>query len=142
MGQDLVQQYALQLVPQLCGALAHVDTARPPDAVEQLETMLRVTALLAVTHALQVLDYGPGRNHDLVEVGTDSVFVDFDEAVTACEDQPSAAICVYQNGKDRSCGDGAPEADAKRGVVKLPNELKQFDSRYDIAIARKASSAP
>ena len=43
---------------------------------------------------------------------------------------------MYENGKDRSCGDGAPEADAKRGVVKLPNELKQFDSRYDIAIAQ------
>ena len=97
--------------------------------------MLRVTVLLAAAHALQVLDYGPGRNHDLVEVGTDSVFVDFDEAVSACEDQPSAAICVYQNGKDRTCSDGAPETDAKRGVVKLPNELKQFDSRYDIAIA-------
>ena len=97
--------------------------------------MLRVTALLAVTHALQVLDYGPGRNHDLVEVGTDSVYVDFDEAVSACEDQPSAAICVYENGKDRLCGDGAPEADTKRGVVKLPSELKKFDARYDIAIA-------
>ena len=48
--------------------------------------MLRVTALLAATHALQVLDYGPGRNHDLVEVGTDSIYVDFDEAVTACDD--------------------------------------------------------
>ena len=56
--------------------------------------MLRVTALLAVTHALQVLDYGPGRNHDLVEVGTDSIYVDFDEAVTACDPQPSSAICV------------------------------------------------
>jgi len=93
-------------------------------------------ALVATANALQVLDYGPGRNHDLVEVGTDSVYVDFDEAITACEDQPSAAICVYENGKDRLCGDGAPEADAKRGVVKLPNELKQFDSRYDIALAQ------
>ena len=97
--------------------------------------MRRVIALVATATALQVLDYGPGRNHDLVEVGTDSVYVDFDEAVAACEDQPSAAICVYENGKERSCGEGAPEADAKRGVVKLPNELKQFDSRYDIAIA-------
>ena len=97
--------------------------------------MRRLAIALATATALQVLDYGPGRNHDLVEVGTDSIYVDFDEAVTACDDQPSAAICAYQNGKDRSCGDGAPEADAKRGVVKLPNELKSFDSRYDIAIA-------
>ena len=92
--------------------------------------------LIAATHALQVLDYGPGRNHDLVEVGTDSIYVDFDEAVTACDPQPSSAICVYSQGKDRSCSDGAPEADAKRGVVKLPNELKQFDARYDIALAQ------
>ena len=83
--------------------------------------------LVATATALQVLDYGPGRNHDLVEVGTDSVYVDFDEAVSACEDQPSSAICVYASGKDRSCGDGSLEADAKRGIVKLPNELKQFD---------------
>ena len=93
-------------------------------------------ALVATASALQVLDYGPGRNHDLVEVGTDSVFVDFDEAVSACDEQPSAAICVYENGKDRACGEGAPEADAKRGVVKLPGELKKFDSRYDIALAQ------
>ena len=92
--------------------------------------------LVATATALQVLDYGPGRNHDLVEVGTDSVYVDFDEAVSACEDQPSSAICVYASGKDRSCGDGSLEADAKRGIVKLPNELKQFDTRYDIAIAQ------
>ena len=93
-------------------------------------------ALVATASALQVLDYGPGRNHDLVEVGTDSVFVDFDEAVKACDEQPSAAICVYENGKDRSCGEGTPEADAKRGVVKLPSELKKFDARYDIALAQ------
>ena len=51
--------------------------------------------LIAATHALQVLDYGPGRNHDLVEVGTDSIYVDFDEAVTACDPNrrvPSASI--------------------------------------------------
>ena len=93
-------------------------------------------ALVATATALQVLDYGPGRNHDLVEVGTDSIYVDFDEAVAACDEQPSAAICVYQNGKERSCGEGAPEADAKRGVVKLPSELKKFDARYDIALAQ------
>ena len=43
-------------------------------------------ALVATASALQVLDYGPGRNHDLVEVGTDSIYVDFDEAIKACDE--------------------------------------------------------
>ena len=76
-----------------CIRHAHVSTAcqlvpstalyikLPPDAVEQ-PTMRRLAIASPRRIALQVLDYGPGRNHDLVEVGTDSVYVDFDEAVT------------------------------------------------------------
>lgn len=98
--------------------------------------MRRLACLVTATSALQMVDYGPGRNHDLVEVGTDAVYVDFDEAVAVCADAPPEAVCLYANGKERTCGDGALTSEGKRGLAKLPADLKAFDQRYDIAISQ------
>ena len=93
-----------------------------------MSALLRGLCCVAAADAFKATSYGPGGGGEIVEVGVDSVWVQFDEAAEPCDDA-APAVCVGD-----LCSDAPARASGTRCSFELPAALDAFETAYDVVV--------